>query len=296
MKNETIPADSPVPVYQLHSFPRHEPDEAFYMTRLERLVQEVKGIDNSHAHTFYLVMWISEGTGTHTIDFKTYTIEPNQLYFLTPGQVHSWELSADTTGFNLFFDANFFKGRFGNRLHQYPFFHSRQHQPLLSAISQPGFFRDLLSYAYQEYEARLLNRSEVFLSFVHILLETASRLYHDRQISSDTHLYDRLRQYEELLEQQFLTVREVRAYADQMNLTPNYLTYICQHVVGKTASQLWQERLLIEAQRLLTHTAQSTKEIAFQLGFSDPSYFVRFFRKQTGRTPADFRMVPSLFP
>ncbi|ADB42195.1 helix-turn-helix domain-containing protein [Spirosoma linguale] len=289
MKNKLPASDSAVPVYQLQSFPRHEPNKPFYMIRLERLVQEFKGIDKSHTHTFYLVMWISRGSGTHTIDFKTYTIEPNQLYFLTPGQVHSWALSADTQGFNLFFDANFFKGRFGSRLYQYPFFHSHQHQPLLSAIPQPALFTDLLAYAYQEYEAHQPNRSDVFLSFVHILLETASRLYHEQQIGTDTYLYDRVRQYEELLENQFLTVREVSAYASQMNLTPNYLNHICRLVVGKTASQLWQERLLIETQRLLTHTAQSIKEIGFQLGFNDPSYFVRFFKKQTGQTPAEFR-------
>ncbi|SOD88714.1 helix-turn-helix domain-containing protein [Spirosoma fluviale] len=289
MKNKQPASDSSVPVYQLQSFPRHEPDKPFYMIRLEQLVQEFRGIDKSHTHTFYLAMWISRGSGTHTIDFKTYAIEPNQLYFLTPGQVHSWSLSADTQGFNLFFDANFFKGRFGNRLYQYPFFHSHQHQPLLSAIPQPALFADLLAYAYQEYEDHQLNRSDVFLSFVHIVLETASRLYHEQQIGPDTHLYDRVRQYEELLEKQFLTVREVSAYADQMNLTPNYLNHICRLVVGKTASQLWQERLLIETQRLLTHTAQSVKEIGFQLGFNDPSYFVRFFKKQTGQTPAEFR-------
>ncbi len=283
-----------LPVYQLHSFPRHEPMVPFYMTRLERLVQEVKGIEKPHGHTFYLVMWISQGNGTHTIDFRTHKVTPYQLYFLTPGQVHSWELSADAKGYNLFFDANFFKGRFGNRLHQYPFFHSHQHQPLLSDIPDTTLFQDLFEYAFQEYEAQQPHRTDVFLSFVHILLETASRLYHEQQLVVDTQLYDRLRQYEDLLEQQFLTVREVRDYASQMSISPNYLNHICRQIIGKTASQLWQERLLIEAQRLLTHTSQSIKEISFQLGFNDPSYCVRFFRKMTRQTPAEFRQSSEL--
>ncbi|GAB3758760.1 helix-turn-helix domain-containing protein [Spirosoma pomorum] len=281
--------DSQIPTYQLTSFPRHEPATLFYMARLERLVEEVKGIDKTHSHGFYLVMWISQGSGTHTIDFKTYTVAPNQLYFLTPGQVHSWELSTNTTGYNLFFEANFFKSRFGNRLHQYPFFHSHQHLPLLETGSQSTLFSDLFPYAYQEYDRHQPNRADVFLSFVHILLESANRLYEEQQVGHEAHLFDRIRQYEDLLEQQFLTVREVSQYAEQMHLTPNYLNAICRKILGKTASQLWQERLLIEAQRLLTHTASSVKEIAFQLGFDDPSYFVRFFRKHTGDTPALFR-------
>ncbi|QJW90969.1 helix-turn-helix domain-containing protein [Spirosoma taeanense] len=280
---------SPVPVYKLQSFPRHEPNALFYMTKLEKLVQEFKGIDKPHSHTFYLLMWIYQGSGTHTIDFRTYDIAAQQLYFLTPGQVHSWHLSTDIQGFNLFFDANFFRSRFAGRLHQYPFFHSHQHQPLLEVTDQHELFHDLFRYAYAEYEHSQPNRAEVFLSFVHLMLEIANRLYNQQRSGTEPQLYDRIRQYEDLLEQQFLTVREVSAYADQMNLTPNYLNHVCKKVLGKTASQLWHERVIIEAQRLLTHTAQSVKEIGFQLGFDDPSYFVRFFKKNTRQTPAEFR-------
>ena len=280
---------SHVPVYKLQSFPRHEPNALFYMTRLEKLVQEFKGIDQPHSHTFYLVMWISRGSGTHTIDFKTYSIRPYQLYFLTPGQVHSWQLSADTQGFNLFFEPNFFRTRLGNRLHQYPFYHSHQQLPLVEVTQPQSLFSDLFRYAYQEYEQHQTNRSEVFLSYVHILLESANRLYDEQLTGTAPHYYDRIRQYEDLLESQFIQVREVSAYAAQMGLTPNHLNHICQKVLGKTASQLLHERVVIEAQRLLTHTAQSVKEVGFQLGFEDPSYFVRFFKKYTGHTPVGFR-------
>ncbi len=278
-----------VPVYNLRSFPHHEPDALFYMTPLEKLVKDFKGIDQSHSHTFYLVMWISQGSGTHTIDFKTYSIRPHQLYFLTPGQVHSWQLAADTQGFNLFFEPNFFRTRLGNRLHQYPFYHSHQHLPLLEITQQQTLFKDLFAYAYQEYEQHQINRSEVFLSFVHILLESANRLYDQQLPQTATHYYDRIRQFEVLLEGQFIQVRTVSEYAAQMGLTPNHLNHICQTVLGKTASQLLHERLLIEAKRLLIHTPQSVKEVGFQLGFDDSSYFVRFFKKHSGCTPIEFR-------
>ena len=126
---------------------------------------------------------------------------------------------------------------------------------------------------------------------MHILLETANRLYSEQWVGSDSHLYDRIRQYEDLIEAQFRTVRGISAYAQQMNLTPNHLNHICKKVLGKTASQLLNERIIIEAQRLLMHTAQSVKEIGYQLGFEDPSYFIRFFKKNTDQTPIAFQQL-----
>lgn len=259
------------------------------MTPLEKLVSEFKNIDQPHSHTFYLVMWISQGSGTHTIDFKTYSIRPHQLYFLTPGQVHSWQLGPDTTGFNLFFEPNFFRAQWGNRLHQYPFYHSHQHLPLLEINQDETRFNTLFAYAYQEYSEQQASRAEVFLSYLHIILESANRLYDQQLPGTDSPYYDRIRQFEELLEKQFIQVRTIGAYADQMGLTPNHLNHICQKVLGKKASQLLHERLLIEAQRLLTHTANSVQEVGFRLGFEDPSYFVRFFKKHAGISPVAFR-------
>ncbi|GAB2772241.1 helix-turn-helix transcriptional regulator [Rhabdobacter roseus] len=279
-----------VPKYPLEAFSRHEPDPIFYVTSLQQLVLDFKGIDRPHSHTFYLVMWIRRGSGTHTIDFKTYDLAPNQLYFLTPGQVHSWQLSADMEGYNLYFDAPFFRSRFGGRLFQYPFFHSHQHQPLLEVVEkQAAFFQDIIHATYLEYHHHRATNPELLASYVHILLENATRLYSQQVAPTDTHYYDRLRQYEELLEQHFLSIRQVKDYAALMHLSPNHLNHICRQLLNKTASQLYQERLLVEAQRLLTHTSQTVQEVGYLLGFEDPSYFVRFFKKHTGTSPAHFR-------
>lgn len=120
----------------------------------------------------------------------------------------------------------------------------------------PALF--LVNYQVLEYEQHpIIIRAAVFLSFVHILLESANRLY-DRQLTQTaSHFYDRIRQFEDLLEEQFIEVRLVSEYAVQMGLTPNHLNHICQKVLEKTASQLLHERLLIEAKRLLIHTPQS---------------------------------------
>lgn len=279
------------PVYQLQSFSEYESDTLFHMTRLEEVISEFEGIDRPHSHAYYLIMWVREGSGSHTIEAKTYPVDSSQLYFLAPETIHSWELSADSRGYNLFFDSDFCRDRSGHLLYRYPFFHDRKNHPLLLVPEPNSLFNDIFDFIYQEYQSDHSNRFNVILSALHIVLELSDRLYHQRYNGNGSYLYDRIRQYEELVEHQFLTVREVSDYAAQMNLTPHYLNQICKKIIGKTASQILQDRILLEARFLLRHTTGSIKEIGFQLGFQDPSYFVRFFKKKTGATPVAFRRI-----
>jgi len=103
--------------------------------------------------------------------------------------------------------------------------------------------------------------------------------------------YFKIRQFEELINLHFIEKKEIKDYADMMNITPNYLNALCKTFLNKTASLLLQERLLVESQRLLTHTDLSIKEIVFQLGFNDTSYFTRFFKKLSSKTPIEFRKL-----
>ncbi|PWJ56732.1 AraC-like DNA-binding protein [Dyadobacter jejuensis] len=282
------------PRYHLNAFSGEENESLFYMTRLQRLVKEFKGINKAHTHSFYLIMWIDRGYGTHTIDFNSYEVKGRQLYFLTPGQVHSWEFSPDIEGYNLYFEYNFFQSRFPGRLLQYPFFHSHQHKPILDTELDRGHFSALFDDAYEENKGKKINRGEVFLSYLHLILESANRLYHQNLPIGDTLFYDRMMRYERLVEQHFIEIRDIKTYAAMLNVTPNHLNHICKVVLGKTASQLHYDRLIIEAKRLLLHTELTIKEVGFKLKFEDPSYFVRFFKKHTGLTPQAFRSKMTL--
>src|SRR5690554_7006598 len=79
------------------------------------------------------------------------------------------------------------------------------------------------------------------------------------------------------------------AYADLLNISPNYLNKICKEETGRTAGDLIRKRITIEAQRLLHYTNYTVNEIADQLGFENSSYFVTFFKKHTRTTPDKFR-------
>lgn len=92
-----------------------------------------------------------------------------------------------------------------------------------------------------------------------------------------------------LVEEHFRRERQLGFYSDRLAMTPDRLNDIVKRATGVTAGHLIRQRVLTEAKRQLVFTGQTIHEIAYDLTFSDPSHFARFFRKQTGTTPQAFR-------
>lgn len=98
-----------------------------------------------------------------------------------------------------------------------------------------------------------------------------------------------MRAFSQLLDAHFRTAKTVRFYADRLALTANHLNALCRRVLNQTASDLIHERVITEAQRRLAHSADTVGQVADALGFEDPSYFARYFKKYVGQTPEAFR-------
>ena len=92
-----------------------------------------------------------------------------------------------------------------------------------------------------------------------------------------------------LVEEHFHKERQLAFYADKLAMTVDRLNDHVRRATGVTAGHLIRQRVLTEAKRQLVFTSQPIHEIAYDLAFSDPSHFARFFRKQTGTTPHEFR-------
>ena len=133
------------------------------------------------------------------------------------------------------------------------------------------------------------NQAEVFRSYLHLCLELAARHYPALPPAETGLAQQQIRQFGALLNQHYRTLRSVRDYAALLHLTANHLNALCRRVLNKTASALIHERVIMEAQRLLSHSALGVAQVAYELGFEDASYFVRYFRKYTGTTPEAFR-------
>lgn len=278
-----------LPVLALEAFPQKHTSRQYYIERLEVHTGRFPMVHEPHAHDFYLLLYVTHGQGSHTIDLITYDLQPGSLFFLVPGQVHSWQLPADARGYILFFSAGFYLQQYpAAHLTGYPFFNPA-HQPVVYLPSGEteilGFFQRI----YKEEEAQEPNHAAVVRAYLFLCLELASRLYAGIPQAQTTYGLLQVREFGLLLNQHFRTEKMVRYYAHRLHLTPNHLNAISRRILNKTASQLIHERVVAEARRLLTHSAQTVAQVADVLGFDNASYFARYFRKYTGQAPEAFR-------
>jgi len=102
---------------------------------------------------------------------------------------------------------------------------------------------------------------------------------------------DHFGEFNRLIERHYADGWTVARYARELGITAAHLNSICRRTVAQSALQLVHQRILLEAKRLLVYTAQTVAQVGDRLGFSDPGYFTRFFKRQTGQSPRDFRRV-----
>ena len=99
-----------------------------------------------------------------------------------------------------------------------------------------------------------------------------------------------VKRFFQLVEENYTKNLSVTEYADKLALTPNHLTQTVNHLTGKTSSQIIKAKQVLEIKRLLVHTNLSVTEIANRLNFPDQSYFAKFFKRESGISPLQYRV------
>ncbi|WP_210466385.1 helix-turn-helix domain-containing protein [Rufibacter roseolus] len=283
-----------LPVYRIPDFTPAKPlSRGIHVADLQAHRQTHAFVQAPHKHDFYLLLWVRSGQGTHTIDFTQYEATPGSVFFLTPGQVHAWDLTPETEGTLLFFSPEFYRGgQEKDNLRQFPFFRTWQHPPVLYASAQDlAPIEQLLQQMQHEYTQAASFQTDALRAYLELLLIRLARLYQAAPVQLEENSWPfQLYQLENLVEQHYLEHQSVKFYAQALHLSPKYLNELCKENLGKTTTDLLKERLLLEAKRLLTHSPHlNIAQVAQVLGFEDNSYFSRFFKKHTGNTPEQFR-------
>jgi AraC family transcriptional activator of pobA len=241
-----------------------------------------------HRHDHYCCFFIEHGSVEMTVDFQHVQLTSGMLLVSHPGQIHQLGTVKEFQGWVLLSDAQLLSPQLRSAIEQ-SWGVSLLH---LRTIEQQ-WFRDLFSVLQVSLIAinPFLVRTEVLPSLLNALLGQAAVLLQSQQhvVAPQVRSIWLAKQFRHLVQQHFLVCKKPCEYAEKMNLTLSYLNDSVKAVTGFSVSYFIKQEILAEAQRLLFYTNLSIKEIADQLGYEDPKYFIRFFGKDKGLSPNRFR-------
>jgi len=248
--------------------------------------------DTPHCHDFYYIMFAFEGDGIHFADCIEHKISEPTVFFVTPGQCHSFKPDV-FKGYVLSFKLDFLiLDQSEVKLYDYPFFHTTLREPKLKLTDKVENLKFVLDAMYDEFKENNYGKTKILRSSLEILLIELTRMYGIEEVETE-HISPidskRIRTLETLIDQHFIEERKVSFYADKLNITSRHLNNVVKKGIGKSISDMIQERVLVEAKRMLLYSQDTVSEIAWKLNFSDKAYFHRLFKTQTNRTPEGFR-------
>jgi len=265
------------------NFPLHNMGEEFFdMTRIEE--GDPYFFNGIHRHDFYEVLWFTEVNTkqAHYIDFVKYPITNNQLFLLLPDQVHNMDRNGKT-GFLMAISKDFFERLIATDIFKL-FYHSVNFSVVIPD-EQLVIFHSLIALIAKEFSDE--KRPGILESYLRSWFLHCIDL--QKEVQGGNKPDRRMDLFIESVELHFREQRSAGFYASELSLSAKRLNELTKESFGKTISQIINDRLILEAKRELSAFEKPIKEISYELGFSEPSYFTRFFGKQTGFSPEDFR-------
>ena len=281
-----------ITVYNIADFsPHYTKEQQFVIVPFEKLNRPARFVW-PHKHSFYEILWISEGQSKHVVDDHERELSSDNIYFMSPGQVHHIETYSALKGHSLMFTEEFFILNFTNNeaLDKLAFLRNSYKNPHLTINPETkALLQPVLQLMYNEF-ARTDHSRLVLSSLMFVLLSGLERVYQTQQVtvnpSGQIELMDK---FKEVLEQNFTSQQPLSYYASALFVTPHHLNMVIKKTSGKTVTEVIRDRVMLEAKRMLVHTHTPIGQIAHELGFNDFSYFSRFFKKHNLITPDKYR-------
>lgn len=277
-------------VFQIDDFKAHSFAGNLYINTFKKHLEQHSFIESLHRHDFYVLVFFTNGSGIHKIDFDAFEIKRGSLFLMQPGQIHSWELSKDIEGYIVFYSQEIYNLHFGaKKIENYLFFQSSTNNPeiVLNPIEIEKIIPFFDIMMVEDKRNKLYKKDKILnlLDCIHIEILTIYNHSNEHEV----HVYNyKLKEFEILLEKNYKLEKSPSFYADAMSITLKHLNRISKTVLNKTVTELIARRIILESKRILVEKKKTIAQIADELGYDDYSYFSKLFKKHAGITPKDF--------
>jgi AraC family transcriptional activator of pobA len=269
--------------------------QEFEIIEMDQLYKEFsETLTKPHRTGFYHILWFQNGNPVHLVDFNPVQVQPDTVIFLNKDTVHKFDDQGKFNGKVILFTENFFirteadlKYLRSNVLFNDLFTVSRIY---LKDVKQ------MFEQTIKLIEAELSNpgsllQSEIIKNLLHTLLLLSERERKGQNLIDEKRGadLDYVILFKDQVEQNYKKLKTVSSYAENLSVTERRLNTATSKVLGKSPKQLIDDRVMLEAKRLLAHTSNNVKEIGFDLGFEEPTNFIKYFKKHHDVTPVEFR-------
>ncbi|AXG68864.1 arabinose operon regulatory protein [Kordia sp. SMS9] len=267
---------------------------AFDIFTLESLDPSCRKCMPPYRQGFYQIGILS-ATGNSKINLNTNEVALEQLplWFVVPGQVFSWVRDSETKGYHIQFRKEFISSTVTNLTEEFPFLKLSENSVFLMTSEEQASLEFDMKRMHSVFQNPHPYQEKMLEGMLVSVLYNCKSIY-ERYKTTESHLSRGqilTQQFQQLVDKLYVDSKNVSDYAEQLNVTPNYLTTIVKKITGKTAKDIIQERVFLESKTMLSFTAMDIAEIAYQLNFQEPTHFTRFFKKFSGLTPNKFRQA-----
>lgn len=254
---------------------------------------------------YFSFILTKDGSGVYYLDDNKFPFASRTIYFTNPGHTKSYELNESREAYIITLTENFLREYVHAEIYdEFPFLLAEIVPPQTLSEKKFNEFETLYKQILDEFEKPSLYQKKILGNLFGVLLlkikENFWRNYNP--ITEGNRNSQIVKSFKQLLEKEFKKIiskgttnrrPRVKDFANALHLHPNYLNSVIRSKTGKTINEWLTERTLAAAKSLLRDSSLSAKEIAFTLGFSEPTHFNRFFRKHIKTTPSEFRKNPA---
>ncbi|AXT59622.1 AraC family transcriptional regulator [Aquimarina sp. AD10] len=242
----------------------------------------------SHRIKFNALMIITNGRSVHFADFKEHILSPGVLIPLVKDQVHFFKKELLVEGYIISFDESFMTENISEK-NLFHFLHLYHTSNLLIGQENVSYLLPFIDLLLQVQKSTNNNLKSDFVRtiFVSLLIQIKRLTVYQHETFESKRFKDFI-QFKVLISKHYQENHNAKEYAMHMGVSYKYLNDICKELGNKTAKAFIDNWLLLEIKRNLSEKKYTTQEIAFRMGFREPSNFIRFFKKFTGTTPNRF--------